>query len=1075
MNDKPYLKIRHELPGIAGRAIWLTALWFLGIMLAGMSPLHGNGNPPLDRGAEAPELSALQQGVVVTGSVVDMNSREALPGVTIQIKGTLEGTVTDIDGRYRIRVAGPESILVFSFVGYQRQEITVGGQTTINVELPLSLAALDEVVVTALGISRSRRALGYSVGEVSSDDLLSSLEGNVVSALSGKIPGVQIKTASSQAGSAARIVVRGHSSLLYDNQPLFVVDGIPFANNEVAAIDYGPGSSTGLDIDPANIESITVLKGAAASALYGSRAANGVVIITTKSGKFNLEPRVRISHRSNFDRIYESPLSTSWSAGNYNPTLGKYEYFDVDVRPTASSFGPRISEVEAAGLGKRYDRWSYFDTGYTSESSFDITGGGERVNYFGAINRTAQQGVLDPIKLDRTSFTTNFEVQVTNRLKSTIGFNYTRTLNDRLVEGWDSRTSFMNSFLAAPWTWNPEPIFDANGKHRIFRGSGRNNFLWVQDYTLNSYERNRFLPNIGLEFKILEGLKISSRTGFDYYHQRQQRYVDLGSIAFGSTTGTFNQSNTEFVHFNSDIFLTYETAFLDGDLRTDFMVGQNIQANRQLSEGIDGSDYQILGWYNIANAQTRSPWSSIYQQRSVSAFGQAVVSFRDFLYYTFTGRNDWSSTLPAHNNSYFYSSSSLGFVFTELFDAGVLDFGKINASYANVGNDAGAYLIHTRFFTANAAGGAGVPAMRFPYQGIGSFLQGTAAGNPDLRAESTTEIELGFELRAFKNRLGIEAAVYRRVGKDQILPANLPLSSGYTTALLNIGQITNKGIEVVLTGRPVETSKFKWDAAFNIYANRSNVDKIADGVPSINLGANTSIVVGEPYAVFRGSAYMRDENGNRIVVDQPGNPRHGYYHIDYGQNIIGTNEADYAGGLRNTFIYGNFALSAFVDFRVGGHVSNGTDYYLMYYGLAAKQEDRPDNNILVHEGMKGHLNANNQMVITGVNDIPSEYQRGWQFYYSYVTEEAIQPADFIKLREVSLGYTVPSRVVDNIRWLDNVSLNFTGRNLWRKFHKDFSGADPEANQLGASNAQGWFTYEMPATRTYSFGVTLNLR
>ncbi len=1053
-------------PGFVAVAGKIAALTILLITLMGQGFI--NAAPPA-------ESANIPQEVRVSGQVTDANTGEALPGVTVLIRGTTTGTITDIDGRYSIRVPGPDAILQFSFIGYETKEVVVEDRELINIGLTPTLTQLDEVVVTGLGISRERRALGYSIGEVSSEELISSLEGNVVSALSGKIPGVQIGTSSSQPGAAARITVRGHSSLLYDNQPLFIVDGVPFANVETAAIDYGPGSSTGLDIDPANIESITVLKGAAASALYGSRAANGVVIITTKSGRLNIEPRVRISHRSNFDRIYESPLSTSWSAGSYNPETGRYEYYDVDVRPTASSFGPRISEVEAAGLGQRYDRWSYFNTGYTAENSFDITGGSDRVAYFGAINHTAQQGILSPIKMDRTSFTTNFDIELTDRLSASIGMNYTRTINDRLVEGWDSRSSFMNSLLSAPWTWNPEPIFDADGNHRIYRGSGRNNFLWVEEYTLNSYERNRFLPNFGIEFEIMDGLTISNQAGVDYYHQRHHRYVDLGSIAFGSTTGVFDQSNTEFVHFNNDLVLEYKTSFMDGDLRTDFMVGHNIQATRQLSEGINGTDYQIMSWYNISNAQTRNPWSNIYQQRSVSAFGQAIISFRDYLYYTFTGRNDWSSTLPMHNNSYFYASHSLGFIFTELWETDFLDWGKLNASYATVGNDAGAYLIHTRFFTANASGGAGVPSMRFPYQGVGSFLQGTAAGNPDLVAETTTEIELGFELRALNDRLGLEAAVYRRVGKDQILPANLPLSSGYSSALLNVGQITNRGIEVMLTGRPIQYSNFRWDMAFNIYANRSNVDRIADDVPSINLGGNTSIVEGEPYAVFRGSAYVRDDDGNRIVVDDPDNPRHGYYHIDYGQNILGKNEPDYAGGMRNTIQYRNFALSAFFDFRVGSSISNGTDYYLMWYGLAAKQEDRPEDNILIHEGMKGYLDENNNMVITGVNDIPSEYQRGYQWYYSFVTEEAIQRADFIKLREVSVGYTLPANLLHDIRWLDNVSINLSGRNLWRRFHSEFSGADPESNQLGASNAQGWFTYEMPATRTYSIGITMNLR
>ncbi|MEE4116516.1 MAG: hypothetical protein V2I37_10125, partial [Marinilabiliaceae bacterium] len=462
---------------------------------------------------------------------------------------------------------------------------------------------------------------------------------------------------------------------------------------------------------------------------------------------------------------------------------------------------------------------------------------------------------------------------------------------------------------------------------------------------------------------------------------------------------------------------------------------------------------------------------------SYSGYGQAMVSYRDFLYYTFTGRNDWSSTLPEKNNSYFYSSNSLGLIFSELLDMPFLDYGKARASYASVGNDAPAYSIYTLSYVADAYGGAGIPSLQYPYGGVGSYLEGTSAGNIDLKNEQTNEIELGLELKMLNNRLGFEGNIYNKISLDQILPANTTLTTGYSSVLMNIGKISNKGIELSLSGTPVKTNNFSWDINLNWYKNRSLVEKIADGVPSIDLGGNTSIVEGEPYAVFRGSKYVRDENGNKIVDDDPSSSTYGYYLIDWStDNILGTNEPDFSGGVRNTFTYKNLSLSAFFDFRVGSVISSGTDYYLLYYGMAVRQEDRPENNIIVHDGVMGHYDASNNLVLSGQqNTIESEYQRGWQWYYGYVTEESIQSGDFLKLRDVSLSYTLPKKYFSNINWIDNINLTAQGRNLLRIYAADFSGSDPEVNQNGTGNAQGWSTYMMPDTRSYSFGVSVTFK
>ncbi len=1012
---------------------------------------------------------------VVRGTVTSSEEGGGpIPGVTVVVKGTTHGTTTDVDGSYSIEVSDLSGTLIFSFIGFMEQEVPINGRTTVDVVLQPSLEEVGEVVVTALGIKRERKALGYSVGEVGNEELVNAQETNVIAALSGKVAGVQINTSSSMSGSASKITIRGNSSLLYSNQPLFIVDGIPFDNSETGAEDYSPGSSTGIDLDPANIENISILKGAAASALYGSRAANGVVLVTTKSGKFNSAPTIKVSHKSTFSKIYETPLQEEWAMGLYDSGTGEYKYYDTELgQYTSSSWGPRISDLVASGEATKYDRWSYFKTGYMADNSFSISGGSDRISYYGAVNNTTENGVLDPIKLSRTSFTTNLSAQVTKRLQATITLNYTHTNNERLIEGWSSETSFMNSFLASPWTWNPEPIYDETGRQRIYRGSGRNNYLWLEDNTRNIVVRERFKPVFNLDYEILEGLKLSGRVGIDFYSQQHQYYMNLGSISYGTITGNFNQSTTDYMAFNSDVILNYTKEF--GKIKTDFMIGHNIQTYNTTEEGINGADFVIPGWYNIYNCATQTPSSNIYNKRSYSGYGQAMISYDNMLYYTFTGRNDWSSTLPVENNSYFYSSNSLGFIFSELMEVPSIDYGKLRVSYAKVGNDSPAYAINTVYNVASAFGGDGIASMVFPYNGISSFLETTAAGNMGLRNEETNEFEIGLELKFFNNRLGFEGAYYNKVSIDQILPANLPITSGYETVLMNVGKISNNGIELSLTGTPVKTPDFSWDITMNWYKNSSMVDKIADDVSYVDIGGNQAIIEGESYGVFYGTSYVRDENGNKVVDDDPLSDTYGYYLIDYGNSIIGKSEPDFAGGMRNTFNYKNLSLTAFLDYRIGSVVSSGTDYYLLYYGMAKRQEDRPEDNKIVHEGVMGHYDTNGDLVISGTNTIESEYQKGWQYYYSYVTEESMQSGDFLKLREVSLTYNMPKSIYKNISWIQNISLTASGRNLLRIYAKDFSGANPELNQTGTDNAQGWYTFMMPDTRSYSIGISLTFK
>lgn len=964
-------------------------------------------------------------------------------------------TATGIDGRFSIPVQNLNVTLVFKYVGYADQEVALNGRSTINVVMQQSLEDAGEVVVTALGIRTEKKALGYATASVDAEQITAVKSTGFAQALSGKIPGMTIQTTSSQTGSGSRVVLRGGSSISYgNNQPLYVVNGVPYdADNRTV--------SSGLnDIDPNSIENISVLKGAAASALYGNRAANGVILITTKSGSFGSKPAVSFSHTSSFDKIYEIPLNKIWSQGNFQD--GAYTYYDGETRYTSSSWGPRISETPEA---EYYDRWETFKTGYTAETNLGFTGGNEMATYFVSVTNLVNDGIVEKLGYDRTTVNANTSFRFTDKLTVSSNFMYSTSKGRRLEES-NSNSSFMNTLLAAPPSWNPYPIYDPEDGHiRLYRGSSRDPWLYTLEKSGREYGRERFVGSINIEYEILPTLKFTAISGISNTSADTERYFDKGGLA--QKNGYFYYETDLSRNLESTELLTYDNRF--GDFNVTLMGGHNIVENT--SKGSDFFGYGILvpGLYNFNNVSSYEADGYRRQYRSWSLFGEARIGYKSMLYYTFTGRNDWVSSLT---NDFFYSSHSLGFVFSELMtDNTLLSFGKLRASYGKVGGPPNAYATNINL---QQAGGDGVS---WPFNGQSSFLPDNSFPNPDLTNEFKHEMEFGTELNFWKNRLTFDMAYYHNWSENQIIREQLLSSTGYSDGLINIGGITHKGVEISLGGTPVKTTDFSWNVNLIWSKDKGTVDKLGENDEPVYLGSSGWAIVGEPFPVLYGYAFLRDADGN-LVLNDLGNSTdtrttYGAPLLDpTGRKVLGKIAPDWVGGLRNTFKYRGFTLIAQLDMKKGGLIENFDDHYLTYYGMAKHQENRPEDNRIVFEGVAGHWDYDNQQVASsGPNTEWTYYSKYFQGVCQSVDEENIQPAGYIKLRELIFSYDLPHTAASKV-FMQGLRVSFIGKNLWRKFDDGFYGPDPETNTSdGINNGSAYFNYSFPAVKTFSFSVT----
>jgi len=1032
------------------------------------------------------------QSTKITGVVTEKSTGLPLPGVSIAVKGTNIVTQTDGKGKFSISAA-PENILRIASVGFKNQEIKVSTTAPLNIQLEESSNELGEIVITALNIPKEKKSLGYAVQELKSKDISEAKETNLINALSGKVAGVQITNSQGDMGSS-RIIIRGETSISGNNQPLFVIDGVPVDNTQ----NLGVGGSrdfanTISDINSEDIESMSVLKGPNAAALYGSRAAAGVVLITTKKGKNQQGLGISVNSNTTFSTLLTIPsYQNSYGQG----ANGQFSYVDgkgggindgVD-----ESWGPRldgrlIPQFNSNGtpvpfIAHPNNVRDFFNTGRTLNNGIAISGSGEKYDLRFSYNNLDQTGVIPNSSQSKNSFLLNATYKITPKLTFSALANYVNSSAANLPGSGGKRAS--STMLQFTWFGRQVDV----SQLKNYKDANGNNINWNNSYYSNPYfiayentvgqVRNRLIGNVELNYKIIDGLSANFRTGSDYYTDRRKIKISYGTN--GTPFGSYEEDAYTFNENNTEARLNY-TKKLSEDFNLDLLLGGNIRTTTLENNDQKAPKLAVNGLYTLSNSRDPLISSNLYSKQKVySTYGSAQLGFRNYAYLNLTARNDWSSTLPTQNRSYFYPSVNASLILTEAFDikSDVLNFAKLRGGWSQVGKDALPYYLFNTFgFTAPFDGN--------PQQNLNEIDL-----NPNLKPETTKSTEAGFELGLFKNRVRFDFSLYNTNSINQILSLDVSPTTGFNKKLVNGGTINNKGIEAQLGLTPIKTKDFTWDINVNYSMNRSKVKSLYQNLQSYQLGSDGSVqilaAVGQPYGTIFGTAYQRNATGD-IVVGADGTPQ-----VSPTKKILGKYTPDWLGGITNSFTYKRFNLSVLVDAHIGGKIYSGTNSTGTYTGvLASTLPGRgaengglnyyyPNNNnsgkaVQLASGATAPAGAvvhDDGMIFKGSNAdgtpnstiIPAS-----QYYKSLnnVDEAFVYSATYIKLREVKLGYTLPSNWIKSIG-LQSATVSLVGRNLLI-IHKNVPNIDPES-AFNTGNGQGLEDLGLPTVRTVGFNL-----
>ncbi|GAB2600865.1 SusC/RagA family TonB-linked outer membrane protein [Spirosoma areae] len=1036
-------------------------------------------------------LPVLAQDVAVSGRVTSSDDGSALPGVSIQVKGTTRGTTTDADGNYKVSVA-PNSRLVFSYIGFSNQEIVVGSQSTINVQLAAGAASLDEIVVTAQGIERDKRSLGYSTQEVGSTLLAQKSEPNLLNALQGKLAGVNISSQSGSPGASTNINIRGITSFNGSNQPLIVVDGIIFGNdvNVTGNTLFQAQSSNRLaDINPESIESVNVLKGPAAAVLYGSRASAGAIIITTKTGRNNAnKTEVTVTSSYNVQNVYGLPkFQNEYGQGTNN----------LFVNNSTASWGPAFaggptSVTNLQGESRPYQAYpnnvrDFYKQGSIFQNAVNIAGGDVNRNFNLAVGNTTQNGITEKSKFNRTNVQIGGETRLTNGLRISATGTYVQSVQGGSILGNGGSAFGQLTRIPRSYDLTGEPYQDANGQSIYFLTSSTNPNYSIRNSTLDS-QVDRFFGNFSVGYDIAKWLSVSYRVTGDTYTDRRKGVENIGAAR--APQGSVEQNTFFRSELNGDLLITAKTSkfFLEG-LSANLLLGNNINQRKFQDQSVTAEQLTIPGFLNVSNGSvftSSSEESSL--RRLVGYYAQASFDYNNYLFLELSGRADQSSTLPASSSTYFYPAASISFVPTDAFklQSSVLSYAKVRASIARVGRDADPYLLNSVFVKSTY--GNNLASITFPLSVGGGSLPGfgisNRIGNNSLTPEFVTSTEVGANLGFFNNRLSIDAAYFFTRSTDQIFNVSISNSSGYDTRTTNVGELQNRGIELVLSGTPIRVSGFKWDITANFTRIRNKVVSIAPGVKQSGItgngfiGITPSIVEGEPYGVIVSTANPRvqttDPNGanydptgqfaGQIVI----NPTTGQFAPGVAGQVISNPNPDYTLGINNSFSFKGLTLSALVDIRQGGQLfSFSAADYRTAGSIYVTGIDRDQPRIL--PGVIPITSTDGKVTGYRPNNIQLSSQAYWAGLGGLASEGAVFDATNYRLREVSLSYTLPKSLLNKTPF-GAISVGVSGRNLY--FYAPGYFSDPEVNTQGAGNIQGLDLNGPPNTRNYGVNVRL---
>jgi TonB-linked SusC/RagA family outer membrane protein len=1034
----------------------------------------------------------LQQAVAqdrsVSGRVIDRATNEGLPGVTVLAEGTNVGTATNSDGTFVLSVPASATTLVFSSIGYvqQRQPIS---SNAMSVSLAADTKQLNEVVVTALGIEKEKKTLGYATQTIEAGQLTQGRDRSVLNSLQGKVAGVQISNASGGVGSSTRVVIRGNKSFLNENQPLYVIDGIPIDNSSVGTgdnlnngVDYGNRAN---DVNPEDVESINILKGPAATVLYGSRAANGAIIITTKSGRGAAKrgKKAEVTFTSSY--VIDDILFLPKFQNEFGQGIGVQ---DPDTRENWS-FGPRFDGVDRV-WGQVVDNQQrskpyvalpdnvreFFDYGKTFTNSISLGGGNEKSNYILSASHVNQTGVTPGTEYDRTSVKVGGETKLTNKITSSASVTYTHS-GGRLAATGQGDNSVYDAVLQTPRDISLLELKDLNNKFNTING-------YYGAYTVNPWQvindnRNlnrvdRLLGNAQIGYTFNDHFRINGRAGVDTYSDRRSQFTarrdPVGQNVGKPDDGVYSENQISYQELTTDIIATYN-ANITPDLTISALVGQNFNQRRRDMVGLQ-ADVLVSNALGASFANSAAPFVDPnagfvdidFERRILGAYSTVDFGFRDFLFLGLQARNDWSSTLPKANRSFFYPAVNLGFVFTDLLalqENKIFNYGKLRASYAQVGNDAPVYQTTSTYSITNPTSGFNNVDLLLPIGTVLGYTVGNRIGSNTLQPEITKSTELGAEFRFFQDRFTADVTVYDARTTKQIVNVPLSSASGFTALTSNVGEVQNRGLELLLSGTPVRVGGFTWDVSVNYTKNDSKVLSIFPGTEEINIGglngANLTARVGEPYGTIRAVDILTNEAGQVVVSPSTGIP------LQSGVKTIGNIVPDFTAGLTSTFTFKGLALNIVFDTRQGGIMYSRTKSVQRFVGTSPETLYNDRQPFVVPNSVIENADGS-----YSPNSVPVAVPDYWGALSNIAGNNVID-ASYTKLREVALSYALPSSLLDKTPF-GSLSVGLTGRNLfmWRADGNTF--VDPEINSLGNGNVQGFDFTSSPSLRSYGANI-----
>ncbi|MDD4609100.1 MAG: SusC/RagA family TonB-linked outer membrane protein [Bacteroidaceae bacterium] len=1021
-----------------------------------------------------------QQTQKIKGVVVDPKG-EPIIGANVLVKGTSNGTITDLDGNF-VLTASKGATLVITYIGFSSQMVQVTNSSSYRIVLVEDTEKLGEVIVTAMGIRKEKKALGYAVQDIKSAELLKNKTSNPLSSLSGKMAGVNITQSSGAAGAGAQIILRGGTSLERDNQPLFVVDGIIYDNSTPSggnsAFDGASSVSTTssnrvMDINPEDIENISVLKGPAAAALYGSKASAGVVMITTKKGK---EGAVEVNVGS------RAILSWANRLPNKQSTYKRGYYNENGVLDTYStrSWGEPFADGETV-----YNNMDdFFQTSAIFDNSVSISGGHKNGTFYVSASRFDQAGIIPETGYDKTTFRVNGEQKYGN-LKVSANVAYTLSNTDKTLTSAGLYGSGGTGSMNSVYTWARNEnmskyLNDDGSKYRMFEGLQEladdvENPYWLINENSLKDKTERLTGSLSFDYKINDWWNLTYRAGVDSYEL--SNYTNIapeGAVMLLWQKGMMSESDTEYMYMSSNFMSNFHKKFGDFDLN--LLIGNSVEDTKITRHNRMGYQFETPGLYSFANilADNKKFEDSHSRKRMVGLYGEFRMAYKSLAYLTVTGRNDWTSTLPIENRSYFYPSVAGSFIFSELLpDNDVISFGKVRASWARVGKDTSPYETGTSLWPIRTFLG-GLP-------GVGNNW---SRGNPYLKPETTESTEYGLEMRFLKGRIGFDLTYYTNNSYDQIIAPRLGQSTGYIFCSINAGDVRNKGMELSIKGTPIQTRDFRWDATLNVSGNRGTVENLIEGVDVLYV---TDVQIGSAKAAsfnngnfmaISGSTWTRTDDG-KIVLDDFGMPTS----TNATTDKVGNREPKFIGGFNNSIQYKNWNLSFLWDFRVGGDVFNGTDYAMTVAGVSDRSANRETLTTtgVVKNAAGEYEDKTFTFTADGTYNMSGTQVSGrkviMDYYQTYLPKESasfITKTNWLRLRTISLSYTMPKSLLAKTKFIKGCMFTLTGNNLI--LITNYDGLDPEASAAGSgvtgSSSVGMDYCGVPATMGMSFGVNL---